>query len=296
MPVGERDKKTEEIGLSRYKQANPNLKPEVVQSDHFMIFSTLPKDRATSTLRLMENQIGQLRAILGPAATDWPEKVSLYAFPARKDFIEFLRTVESRNEVDPEEFTSGRLSVAQPYIAVAEPQGGRKDEPAAGKRKAARGRRGDDKSADPASDRTLQGLITESLGSSLVLSAGNPPRWLAYGIGSYLASKVEPRSVYYRQLRQTAFANFQQGWPTRATEAMGGSDQITSDGLRSISFALVEAIMSSPMRQGFPAFVSGMLEGGEKLDDMLQRVYGGTREEFINSTQNWVAEKYGPHQ
>ena len=136
MPVGERDKKTEEIGLSRFKQANPNLKPEVVHSDHFMIFSTLPKDRATSTLRLLENQIGQLKRILGPAATDWPEKVSIYTFPTRKDFIEFARTVEARAEVDAEESASGRLSVAQPYVAVVDPQGGRKEEPGAGKRKA----------------------------------------------------------------------------------------------------------------------------------------------------------------
>ena len=39
LPVGERDKKTEEVGLQRFKQANASLKPEVVPSDHFMMFS-----------------------------------------------------------------------------------------------------------------------------------------------------------------------------------------------------------------------------------------------------------------
>ena len=118
-------------------------------------------------------------------------------------------------------------------------------------------------------DRSLQGLLTEALGSSVVATAGSPPRWLAFGIGSYLASQVEPRSPYYRQLRQTAFANYQQGWPTRAIEALGGSDQITPEGLRSIAFAIVEAMMSSEMRQRFPNFVAGMLEGGNKLDDTV---------------------------
>ena len=65
-------------------------------------------------------------------------------------------------------------------------------------------------------------MLTEALGTDVVASSGNAPRWLALGIGSYLAAQVEPRSPYYRQLRQTAFANFGQGWRTRASEALGG--------------------------------------------------------------------------
>jgi hypothetical protein len=128
-----------------------------------------------------------------------------------------------------------------------------------------------------------------------VASAGNAPRWLAQGIGSYLAAQVEPRSHYYQQLRQTAFANFEQGWKTRASEAMGGGDQITADGVHSIGFALVEAMMSG-MRQGFPAFVNGMLQGGDKLDEVLATVYGGSREEFLEGIGDWVASHYGRQQ
>ncbi len=51
--------------------------------------------------------------------------------------------------------------------------------------------------------------------------------------------------------------------------------------------------MMSGMRQGFPAFVNGMLQGGEKLDEVLQKVYGGTREEFLDGTGDWVAAHYG---
>jgi len=294
LPPSERDKKIEQVGLQRFKQANAGLKPEVVPSEHFMFFSNLPKERVQSTLKTLESQYAFLKRILGQAATDWPEKVSIYAFPARKDFIEFIRTVESRPEVDAEESTTARFNVPQPFLAVVDSQGGRKEEPGAGKRKT-RPRRGEDRSAEASADRTLPGLLTEALGSSAVVAAGRPPRWLASGIGTYMASKVEPKSVYYRQLRQTAFANFQQGWPTRANEALGGSDQITPDGLRAMSFALVEAMMSSEMSQRFPRFVSGMLEGGEKLDDMFQTVYRGSREEFINTTGEWVAQRYGQH-
>jgi hypothetical protein len=291
MPASVRDKKTEEVGLQRFKQANPSVKPEVVPSDHFMMFSMMPRERAQSTLKSLETEYGYLKRILGAGGVDWPEKVSIYAFTVRKDYIEFARTVEQRADVDADDSISGRLSVAQPYLAVVDPQGGKKDEPGAGKRKG-RGRRGEEK-ADGVSDRSLPGLLAETLGSAVVTSAGKPPRWLAFGIGSYLASQVEPRSAHYRQLRQTAFENYREGWPTRANEAMGASDQATPQGVHSIAFALVEAMMASEMRQRFPNFVAGMLEGGEKLDDTLQKVYGGTREDFINSTGEWVAQRYG---
>ena len=107
-----------------------------------------------------------------------------------------------------------------------------------------------------------------------------------------MSAQIEPRSIYYRQLRQTAFANFDQGWRTKANEALGGSDQITAEALHAIGFALVEAMMSG-MRQGFPAFLKGMAQGGEKLDEVLQLVYGGSREEFLDGTGEWVAAHYG---
>ena len=74
-----------------------------------MIFSNLPKDRATTTLKGLETQYGHLKRILGTSATNRPEKVSIYAFSSRKDFIEFIRTVEARPDVDTEEATSARL-------------------------------------------------------------------------------------------------------------------------------------------------------------------------------------------
>ena len=101
LPLGERDKKIEQVGLQRFKQANAGLKPEVVPSEHFMFFSNLSKDRATSTLKTLESQYNYLKRILGQAATNWPEKVSIYAFSSRKDFVEFVRTVESRPTSTP---------------------------------------------------------------------------------------------------------------------------------------------------------------------------------------------------
>jgi hypothetical protein len=291
LPAKERDKKIEAAGLERWRKANPKLKPEIASGEHFVLFSNLPRDRAATTLRAMEVQYGHLKRILGPSATEWAEKVSLYALPSRKDFIEFVRSVETR-DLDPEDQASARLTVEAPYVAVVDPTGGQPEEPAAGRRRV-RPRRGDEFVAEVGgSDRTLNGLFAEALGASVVAASGSPPRWLVMGIGSYLASQVEPRSVYYRQLRQTAFANFRQGWQNRANEALGGTDQITPDNLHAVGFALVEAIMTMQPK-AFPAFVGGMLQGPEKLDETLGRVLRGTREEFINDTGEWVAARYG---
>ncbi len=291
MPAGERDKKTEAVGHERWKQANPKLKPDVVPGEHFLMFSNLAADRAKSTIKTMETQYGHLKRLLGSPTTDWPEKLSLYVFSNRKDFIEFVRTVEAR-EVEADAHASAKLSIPQPYLAVFDPAGGKKDDPAAGKRRARSKRGGDAEAESGGADRSLDGILTEALGAGAVASSGTAPRWLALGLGSYLSEKVEPRSQYYKQLRQTAFANFDQGWKTRANEALGGGDQITADGVHSVGFALVEAMMSG-MRQGFPAFVNGMLGGGGKLDEVLQTVYGGTRDEFLDGTGDWVASHYG---
>jgi hypothetical protein len=291
LPAGERDKKIEAVGRERWKQGNPKLTPEIVPGEHFLMFSNLAGDRAKSTIKVMETQYGHLKRLIGSPSTDWAEKVSLYVFSSRKDFIEFVRTVESR-EIEADASASAKLSIPQPYLAVFDPAGGRKDDPAAGKRRARSKRGADTEGESGGSDRSLDGILTEALGAGALAASGNAPRWLALGLGSYLAAQVEPRSQYYRQLRQTAFANFDQGWKTRANEALGGGDQITADGVHSVGFALVEAMMSG-MRQRFPAFVNGMIQGGGKLDEVLLAVYGGTRDEFLDGTGDWVAAHYG---
>jgi hypothetical protein len=222
---------------------------------------------------------------------DWVEKVSLFVFTRKEDFIEFVRTVEGR-EVETDRTSTAKLSGPQPYVAVVDPLGGKKKEEPAPKRRT-RAKRGEEKEGSVA-DRSLAGLLTEALGSAAVASAGEPPRWLKDGIGTYLASQVEPRSPYYQQLRQKAFAKFQQGWETKATEILGGTDKITAEDFRAVSFALVESMWSSQLRQGFPTFVNGMLGGAGQLDEMLKKVYDYTdREDFLVDTAEFVATRYG---
>ncbi len=294
LPAADRDKTVETIGRQRWKSANPKLNPEITTGDrdHFMVFSNLSKERATSLLKAMEAQYGHMKRLLGTAATDWPEKLSLYVFANKKDFIEFVRSVETR-DIETDEVTSAKIMIPQPYVAVLDPGAGRREEPAPRKRAPGRARRGEARESEgPGSDRTLIGLLAESVDSAVVASAGNAPRWLSKGIGSYMASHVE-RSPYFNQLRQAALANFDQGWPTKANEALGGAEQVAPGDLHAIGFAFVEAMMSSDLRAGFSAFVGGMLEGQGKLDEVLKEVYAGaTREDFINDTGEWMVMRY----
>ncbi len=290
MSPKDRDEKTIAAGHERWKQSGAKQKAEVTPGTHFLLFSNLPADRASSVVKGLETQYNPLRRMLGARAMDWPEKVSLYVFNENNTFVEFIRTVEGRDfdQADPK--WSVRFDVPQPYIAAADPAGGGKELPAPKRR--GRGRKSSDE-AEASPDRTLLGVLTEAMGNGSVAAAGNAPRWLREGIGAYLASSIEPRSPYYRHLRQAAFQAVQQGWPTRGAQALG--DQLPADELRAAGFGLVECLTHDEyFRQGFRTFLVEMLEqGGAGLDDVLKGVYNGNREQFLQATETWIANAYG---
>jgi hypothetical protein len=293
MSPKERDQKVDAAGRDRWKQTNPKLTPEITSGEHFVLFSNLPKDRVANAIKFAETQHSQLKRLLGAPATDWGEKVSLYVFNARKDFIEFARRIENR-EVDASVSSSGHLTVPQPYIVVVDPLAGKKEEPAASRRKP-RGKRGDEKEAPAGPDRTLAGLLAETLGEKAVAAQGKSPRWLAYGVGAFLSSQAEPRSPYYQKLRDLAREKFSQGWTSKATEALGEGDQVSAEEIRAVGFAMVE-FLTTEFRGSFPAFAQGMSKGKEKLDDVLKEVYRADHEEFLNQSGSWVALRYGQDQ
>ena len=157
-----RDQKIEAAGRERWKKANPQLKPEVVPGEHFLLFSTLPRDRAAATVKAMETQYSHLKRLLGSPAADWVEKVSLYVFADRKDFVEFARSVEHR-EVSERRHGLGQPGGAPALRRGGRPLGGKKEEPPAARRRPC-GKKGEEKETAGGSDRTLLGLLTEQLG------------------------------------------------------------------------------------------------------------------------------------
>jgi hypothetical protein len=213
-------------------------------------------------------------------------------FNAPKDLIEFVRTIENR-EIDASVVSSGNLSVPEPYVAAVDPLEGKKESPVAPRRRSRR-RRAEQNEPSSTPERSLTGLLTEKLGEATVLAVGKSPRWLAYGVGSFLASRIEPRSPHYQDLRDMARDKYRQGWQTKATEVLGESDQTSALEARGVGFAIVEMLLLSPgLERQFPAFARGMSKGSDKLEDVLGEVYKTNREEFLRQTGEWVAWRYG---
>ena len=291
MPAAERDKLVITTANARWKQASPKNTPEVTSGTHFLLFSTLPKDRAAAVMKGMDTAYAQLRALLsrpGEPALDWPVKTTLFAFNDQTSLVEFARTLENR-ELEASDAGTANFGTQEPYIAVVDPIGGR-EEPSASARKASRSRRTDDDGA--VNERSVAGMMAEQMALGVLKNEKNAPSWLCLGVGAYYAAALDPKSSYVHRLRSAAVTQYKQGWPSRANDALGG--QLKTDDTRAIGYAFVDWLMQHPQaRRSFPAFVRGMIiEGGTKLDDVLQNVFGLLRQDFIYSTGEWTAH-YG---
>ncbi len=287
MPAGERDKLVITTATARWKQASPKNNPEVTSGTHFLLFSTLPKDRAAAVIKGMDTAYAQLRAILsrpGEPALDWPIKTTLFVFNDHTSLVEFARTMENR-ELDTSDTGVANFGIQEPYIAVVDPLGGR-EEPPASARKASRPRRTDDVAGG--NERSVAGMLAEQMAVGVLKNEKNTPSWLCLGVGAYFAAALDPKSTYIQRLRTTAASEYKQGWPARARDALG--DLLKTDENRAIGYAFVDWLTHHPQtRRSFPAFVQGMiLEGGPKLDDVLQNVFGMLRQDFLYSTGEWV--------
>jgi hypothetical protein len=296
LPADQRDKMVEDVGLKRWKQASPKTTPEVTAGAHFLLFSRLPKDRASAASKAAETAYTQLRTILsrpGAPALDWAEKTSLFVFNNASSLVEFVRSQENR-ELDSGETGTANFGTKEPYVAVLDPLGGR-DEPATapGARKSPRARRGGDDSGG--SERNLAGLLAEQLALGVLKAEGkeNTPIWLSRGVGAYFAAASDPRSTYVHRLRAGAAEQFQIGWVARANDALGG--QLRIDETRAVGYAIVDWMAHDPRsRARFPAFVQGMLASGPtKLDEVLQNVLNGGRQDLYESSGQWITEHYG---
>ena len=285
----QRDKQIQEVGLERWKKASPKNTPEVTSSKNFLLFGTLPKDRATATLKTMEAQLPTLHALLGhpgAKALSWVEKTSLYVFNDTTSLVEFIRTIESR-ETEASTLGTAKLSVEQPYVAVVDPLGGRA-EPITSK-KAARSRR--DRDEDTGGERSLAGILTEYLAIGVLAQAGSPPPWLTLGVGAFLSSRIDPRSLSLQKLRKNAYDQFEIGWGLKAKEALGGETK--AEDIQAVGFAIIDWIGSDPQSRPYlPAFIQGMLEGTGKLDQVIANLFNGNRDDFLVMSGQWVAQ-YG---
>lgn len=289
----ERDKIAEKTGRERWKMAS-KVEPEVTttKGGHFLLLSTLPKERANKLLQVMETQYKSTNSLLSTGRTPLlnpVEKIGIYVFKERAPFVEFARSVETA-EVEAGEMGRAKLTGEAPYIVAVDPANGGEEVAVAPPRRGARGKKKADEAAG-GPERTLAGVVTEQLAAGAAAKAGKPPRWVSLGLGAFMASKVEPGSPYYRGLRRKTFENFNLGWQAKANGALGGEE--TGDTVRAIGFSLFEWMAESWPSATLTAFVHKMLEGQGKLDDAIGECLGGSRQEFLDHSGLWVSEKYG---
>jgi hypothetical protein len=284
----ERDARLIELANTRWKKASPTgPKPEVASVDrlHFLLFGDIPKDRAVASLKVIEGQYVRLRNLLSTRAKNTPnfdEKVSIYAFKDRATYVEFVRSVENR-EVEQGTQAHAKLAVDGPYIACIAPQGG-SEAPATQAKKAGRAKRD-----EGGGERTLNGLVTEELAIAAINQAGKPPRWVSLGLAAQLASQLEPRAAYYNAIRGVAYEQVRLGWNAKATEALG--TDADAEKARAVGLAIFE-FLGNNYTQAYPAFIQGMLEGGEKFDDVVAACLDANRAQFLTSAGEWVGQAY----
>lgn len=286
----QRDQKLADVALDRWKKGSPNTTPEQTSGPHFAIFGLLPKERAEATLKLLEGQYLALRGLLGQPgspALNGPEKISIYVFNELTQYVEFVRGNENR-DLETGTEANANFGVENPYLAVSDPLGGRED-PSLGQKSSTKTSRKEEEFEGP--ERTLAGLLAEQMGIAAANQAGKAPRWLSLGLGAYMSSVLEPRSPYYRHLRTVTYDQAAAGWMTKAQEALGG--ETDEEKVRAIGFSMIEWLATA-WRPQFPTFTRGMLEGQQKLDDVIRAHFGPAvgREQFLQVWGQWIATRY----
>ncbi len=272
MTSEQRDDHVKTVGLERWKKASKDT-PEVTVGKNVLLFSTLPKARADATVKVMDTMFSKVKSVVGNSGPSTILKTSLFVFKDRNGFVEFVRAMENR-EIETEDQFASSFSSAEPYVGVADPLLGQ-DEPVASKK--TRTKKADD---GPMTERTLTGLLAEAMTYGMVSKTGKAPKWLSTGLGAYFASTVERGSPYIGKLRRIAYDFADQGWRTKAMEAMG--DQAKAEEVRAVGYAICDWIATSSPGL-LPRFTQGMMAGGEKLDDVIADVFnGGKRDEFLD--------------
>ena len=294
MSPDDRDKKTEATGLARLTKADPKAQPDVQKGTSFLLFSKLPKERATSLLKGLDGQFTRVNRILSAdkPRLNFPEKVSVYLFKDRASYVEFVRSIENQ-DVEASEYARAKLTAESPYLIAIDPLGFGPESASSSATSKKGGRSKTRKASDEASsgpERSLAGLLTEAFAAGAVAQAGGP-LWVSQGLGAFLGAQVEPGSPYYRKLRMSAYEQYRIGWTPKATEALGG--QAKGENSTAVGLAMFEWLSANASPIAFSGFVQGMLQGQGKLDDCLQTNFNMTREEFLVGSAEWVGTRYG---
>jgi mono/diheme cytochrome c family protein len=278
------------VALERWKKASATTTPEKTSSPHFLLFGQLPKERAEAILKQLEGQYLALRGLLGQPgamALNGPEKLSLYVFNDRTQYVEFVRGLENR-DIEMGIEAHANFGVESPYIAAADPLGGAR-RPVAGPEaldqvvpeEAGRGVRG---------ARTLPGRPAgRADGHRGAEPGGQAPALAEPGLrglprlaaGAPQPLLPPPPQRHLRPGGRRVDDQVRRGPRRRHRGGEGPCHRLQHDRMA---------------RLGLPAPVPRLhprdARGPEKLDDQLGKVFNASRQEFLGVWGNWIATHY----
>jgi len=271
LPDDQRHERLAEIAARRWVLATPGETPRRTTSERVLVFSRLPEDRAERVGRLLDQAVATLRGLLSRPdrpALDSPVELSVFVLNDRRSYVEFIRSV-ANSEPKSAERGRAKLSGEAPYVVAFDPAGGRETEE---------------------NDRRLEAILVEALTQGAVRDASDKaPEWLALGLGAYFGAQIDPNGVGVGRLRAEVLERIQLGWTDNATQALG--DQGDAETIRALGYSLIDWL-SNAQKPKVPPFVRGMLDGGDKLDDGIQYLFGTDRRQFLLAWGQWAASRY----
>ena len=113
------------------------------------------------------------------------------------------------------------------------------------------------------------------------------------GLGALASSHVEPGSPYYRKIRLSAVDACNQGWASKAQDALADPPQEKTEVVRAIGFSILDSVVNSYDRKVLPAFIAEMNAGGNKLDDAIGKIMNLSRQDVLAGSAGYVMSHYG---
>jgi hypothetical protein len=151
----------------------PKTPVEFLQTDHFLVYSTLDKSDTEYAATVAEAVIEELTATFGLSKNQplWPGRFGLNIFAERVDYESFARNIDDYDP-EPTEFGHYRLRPEHQYLAMTASYSGYQ----------------------------IDGLVAQQVTAAFLgqLGAGRLPPWAVYGFSRFLGSRYDGRARGFR--------------------------------------------------------------------------------------------------
>lgn len=240
------------VSGEQWKRAFPREDVTPVETEQFLIYGNVPKERLDQVAGWANAHVETLRATFAGATGNplWKGKLAIFITKDRFGYQEFALTVNERSQV-PDNVHGHVIVTASADNAhiVMEDIGDAASE------------------RSPGTKAQLVNLLTQAYVEQL---SENLPDWVVAGSGLYLASQAHPENPYFPALRRTASA---------AIGELNTPAQVFEEGALSpaqapaVAAALVDYLIRMKGPATYARFVQ-QLSGGANVAQAISTIYG----------------------